>query len=120
MTTAPVGDISWTFWLEGVELTDARVAFLADARAILYRVEHAFAATKRIERGELGQLAIGFTASVPFHPFVPRVIRTYREAVPQVALTLEENGARRGCPWFERENADESLLIRVRCTERIV
>jgi len=76
----------------GVELTDAGSTLLAEARAILARVDHAFAVTKRTARGEQGRIAVGFTSSAPFHPFVPRVIRAYRDAFPLVALTLEEGG----------------------------
>jgi DNA-binding transcriptional LysR family regulator len=76
----------------GVELTDAGSTLLAEARAILARMEHAFAVTKRTARGEQGRIAVGFTSSAPFHPFVPRVIRAYRDAFPLVALTLEEGG----------------------------
>src|SRR5215467_15026772 len=61
----------------GVELTDAGSAFLADARAILSRIDHAFATTKRTARGEQGRISVGFTSSTPFHPFVPRIIRAY-------------------------------------------
>jgi DNA-binding transcriptional LysR family regulator len=76
----------------GVELTDAGVALLADARAILAHVDHAFATTRRTARGEQGQISVGFTSSVPFHPFVPRVIRAFRESFPLVSLTLQESG----------------------------
>ena len=53
----------------GVELTDAGSALLADARAVLSQIDHAFATTKRTARGEQGQIAVGFTSSAPFHPF---------------------------------------------------
>ena len=76
----------------GVELTDAGTALLADARAILSHVDHAFATTRRTARGEQGQVAVGFTSSAPFNPFVPRIIRAYREAFPLVSLTLDEGG----------------------------
>ncbi|WP_315835257.1 LysR family transcriptional regulator [Bradyrhizobium prioriisuperbiae] len=76
----------------GVELTDAGHALLADARMILAQVDHAFATTRRTARGEQGKISVGFTSSVPFHPFVPRVIRAFRESFPLVALTLEESG----------------------------
>jgi DNA-binding transcriptional LysR family regulator len=76
----------------GVELTDAGRALLADARAILAHVDHAFAATRRTARGEEGRISVGFTSSAPFHPFVPRVIRAFRDAFPLVSLTLEESG----------------------------
>ena len=76
----------------GVELTDAGAALLADARAILSHVDHAFATTRRTARGEQGQVAVGFTSSAPFNPFVPRIIRAYRDAFPLVSLTLDEGG----------------------------
>src|SRR5215475_9310502 len=76
----------------GVELTDAGRALLADARSILAHVDHAFAATRRTARGEEGRIAIGFTSSAPFHPFVPRVLRAFRDAYPLVSLALEEAG----------------------------
>jgi DNA-binding transcriptional LysR family regulator len=76
----------------GVELTEAGRALLADARAILAHIDHAFAATRRTARGEQGRIAVGFTSSAPFHPFVPRVIRAFRESSPRITLTLEEGG----------------------------
>jgi DNA-binding transcriptional LysR family regulator len=76
----------------GVELTDAGSTLLNEARAILAHIDHASAAAKRTARGEQGRIAVGFTSSTPFHPFVPRLIRSYRDAFPLVALTLEEGG----------------------------
>ena len=76
----------------GVELTDAGSALLTEARAILSHIDQAVAATKRTARGEQGPIAVGFTSSAPFHPVVPRIIRSYRETFPLVALTLEEGG----------------------------
>jgi DNA-binding transcriptional LysR family regulator len=76
----------------GVELTDAGRALLDDARAILAQVEHARAATRRTARGEQGRIVVGFTSSAPFVPFVPQVLRAFRELYPLVALALEETG----------------------------
>src|SRR5439155_15470746 len=53
---------------------------------------HAVTAARRTARGEAGRLVLGFTSSASFHPFVPQVIRDYREAHPLVALNLEESG----------------------------
>src|SRR5215472_19158973 len=76
----------------GVELTDAGRALLTDARTILAQVDHAFVTTRRTARGEQGRIAVGFTSSAPFHPFVPRVLRAFGHAYPRVALVLEESG----------------------------
>ena len=74
----------------GVELTDAGRAFLDNARAILARLDHAFETSRRTARGEQGRIRVGVTPTGPFHPFVPRAIRAYREAFPLVSVTLEE------------------------------
>jgi DNA-binding transcriptional LysR family regulator len=76
----------------GVELTDAGRSLLDDARAILTHIDRACATTRRTARGEKGRICVGFTSSAPFHPFVPRVIRAFRESFPLVSLTLEESG----------------------------
>lgn len=77
----------------GVALTEAGSAFLQRARVILNEVDRAFATTRRTARGEQGRVVVGFTSSAPFHPFVPRIIRTFRELSPLVSLVLEESGS---------------------------
>jgi DNA-binding transcriptional LysR family regulator len=94
----------------GVELTVAGSALLADARAILAQIDHTFATAKRTARGEQGQIAVGFTSSAPFHPFVPRVIRTYREAFPLVSLTLEESGTTELIDHLRSERIDAAFI----------
>ncbi len=94
----------------GVELTDAGRALLDDARAILAHVDHAFATTRRTARGEQGRIAIGFTSSAPFHPFVPRVIRAFREAYPLVALTLDESGTTELIADLRTERVDAAFI----------
>jgi DNA-binding transcriptional LysR family regulator len=94
----------------GVELTDAGSAFLADARAILSHIDHAFATTKRTARGEQGEIAVGFTSSAPFHPFVPRIIRAYRDAFPRVSLTLEEGGTTELIDDLRNERIDAAFI----------
>src|SRR5213595_1870596 len=74
----------------GVELTEAGRVFLDNARAMLTQNERAIESTRRTARGEQGRLCVGVTPTGPFHPFVPRIIRAFREAFPLVSLTLEE------------------------------
>jgi DNA-binding transcriptional LysR family regulator len=76
----------------GVELTQAGDVLLAAARGVLEQVDRAVTATRRAARGEVGRIGLGFTSSASFHPFVPAMIRAYRDAYPLVALTLEESG----------------------------
>ncbi|HYM32063.1 MAG TPA: LysR family transcriptional regulator [Candidatus Cybelea sp.] len=94
----------------GVELTDAGRTLLADAHAIFAQIDHAFSATRRTARGEQGELSLGFTSSAPFHPFVPRVIRAYRDAYPLIALTLAEGGTTELIDSLRAERIDGAFI----------
>jgi len=74
----------------GVELTDAGRALRDHGREILADVDSALEVTRRTARGEQGRIRIGMTPTGPFHPLVPRTIRAFREAFPNVSLSLEE------------------------------
>jgi DNA-binding transcriptional LysR family regulator len=73
-----------------VRLTEAGKLFLADARRVLALSEQAMVTARRAQRGEAGELRVGFTFSTPFTPLFAQVIRSYRQAYPGVALTLHE------------------------------
>jgi DNA-binding transcriptional LysR family regulator len=94
----------------GVELTDAGSALLTEARAILSQIDQAFATTKRTARGAQGKIAVGFTSSAPFHPFVPRVIRAYRDTYPLVSLSLEEGGTTDLIDDLRNERIDAAFI----------
>lgn len=94
----------------GMALTDAGTAFLDRARAILDQVERATAAARRTARGEQGRVVVGFTSSAPFHPFVPRVIRAFREMSPMVSLVLEESGSSELVQGLHNEEIDAALI----------
>lgn len=74
----------------GVEPTEAARTFLADALSVLARVDEAVEAARRTAAGKQGRLRIGLPPSGPFHPFVPRMIRRFREACPLVSVSMEE------------------------------
>lgn len=73
-----------------VRLTEAGRLFLAEARAILERIERAVDLAQRAERGEVGELSIGFTASTPLTTAIPTTIFAFRQALPRVHLQLKE------------------------------
>jgi len=74
----------------GVELTDAGRAFIDGARATFANLDRALEFARRTARGEEGRISVAFASSTAIHPLVPRVIREFREAFPQVAVTLDE------------------------------
>ncbi|MET0986716.1 MAG: LysR family transcriptional regulator [Steroidobacteraceae bacterium] len=94
----------------GVELTPAGAALLEHARGVLDQVDRATAITRRTARGEQGRLVIGFTSSTPFHPFVPRIIRAFRELSPLVSLQLEESGSSELVQALRNEEIDAAFI----------
>jgi DNA-binding transcriptional LysR family regulator len=94
----------------GMELTDAGAAFLERARVILDEVERAVATTRRTARGEEGRVVVGFTSSAPFHPFVPRILRAFRDTAPLVSLVLEESGSSELVQGLHNEDIDAAFI----------
>jgi DNA-binding transcriptional LysR family regulator len=74
-----------------VELTAAGVVFLERAREILAAVEDAARQARRVQRGEVGRLAVGFVGS-SMYSLVPELLRAFREQAPEIALRLHELG----------------------------
>ena len=74
-----------------VELTAAGAAFLVRAREILAAVEDASRQARRVQRGEVGRLAVGFVGSA-MYSFVPELLRAFREQAPDIGLRLHEMG----------------------------
>jgi DNA-binding transcriptional LysR family regulator len=78
----------------GVEVTEAGRVLYQEAVSIL---AHAQAIPKRVQniaQGLEGQLHIGFTHSVGLHPFLPTLLRQFREQFPAVTIQLEEESSR--------------------------
>ncbi|MGC1550283.1 MAG: LysR substrate-binding domain-containing protein [Rhodanobacter sp.] len=73
-----------------VALTEAGRLFLDEARDILGRVDHAIDLAQRAQRGEIGELRIGFTRSAPLSTYIPRAIFAFRQQLPAVQLQLLE------------------------------
>jgi DNA-binding transcriptional LysR family regulator len=94
----------------GVELTDAGQALLGDARRILGDVDGALAKVRRTARGEQGRIVVGFTSSAPFHPFVPRALRAFRDGHPHVSLVLEEGGTADLVAALREERLDAAFI----------
>ncbi|MFT4172298.1 MAG: LysR substrate-binding domain-containing protein [Rhodocyclaceae bacterium] len=74
-----------------VALTPAGQRFLVDARRALEAAEGAVLNAQRMARGQIGELRVGFTSSVPFTGLLPDLLRRYRAAYPQVTVSLRES-----------------------------
>ncbi|AIS15392.1 LysR family transcriptional regulator [Pseudomonas chlororaphis subsp. aurantiaca] len=73
-----------------VELSEAGRLFLDEARQVLAQVDKAADVARRAQRGELGELKIGFTSSAPFNSSIPHAIFAFRQRFPDVHLKLRE------------------------------
>ena len=75
----------------GVELTEAGELLFDNARQILAQVDRTCADVKRLARGELGHLRVGFAGATYFLSLVPAIIREYRGQHPDVTVSPEQS-----------------------------
>lgn len=73
-----------------VRLTVAGRLFLDDARRILALSAQAADTARRADRGEVGELRIGFTSSTPLTEAFNKAVNEYRKVFPHVTLALSE------------------------------
>ena len=73
-----------------VLLTEAGSYFLREAQLTLKHAELAQSVAKRVARGQLGSLRIGYVSSVPFTGILSQIASEFREHVPGLQLLLEE------------------------------
>ncbi|KFK94677.1 MULTISPECIES: LysR family transcriptional regulator [unclassified Serratia (in: enterobacteria)] len=73
-----------------VGLTQAGEMFLKEAYQILDQLNRAAEKAARLERGEIGELMIGFTSSAPFISAVSRSLRAFRQLSPNVHIKMRE------------------------------
>ncbi len=72
-----------------VALPDAGRAYQQRVHAILSELEQAREEARRIQRGELGTLTIGFVGALTYE-FLPGLLRRYRARMPNVHLALRD------------------------------
>lgn len=72
-----------------IQLTVAGRVFLTDAHQILAQSDMAIHRAQRADRGELGQLTLGYTSLI-HNPLFPAVLRLHRERYPEVELVLRD------------------------------
>ncbi|RGE45387.1 LysR family transcriptional regulator [Comamonas testosteroni] len=73
-----------------VELTPAGQALLPEARALLEQAQRTGNVAARVQRGELGQIRVGFTSAAALAPVIPDLILAYRQRWPGVQVRIEE------------------------------
>lgn len=71
-----------------VALTPAGQMFLKESYQIIARVNAAANRASRMEKGELGEISIGFTSTTPFMHLVTLSLRQFRENYPEVGIHM--------------------------------
>jgi DNA-binding transcriptional LysR family regulator len=94
----------------GVRLTEAGAVVVVDARDLLARAARLPETARRAARGEQGRLAVGYTSSGAFHPFVTQQIRAFRQRRPGVLLALAEDGTPELVQALKDERLDAAFL----------
>jgi LysR family transcriptional regulator, benzoate and cis,cis-muconate-responsive activator of ben and cat genes len=75
-----------------VELTPAGRVFADETRGLLAGLEASARQARRVERGEVGTLTIGFEGLSQF-AFIPRAVQTFQVRYPDVSIQLLEMSA---------------------------
>ncbi|OCQ53966.1 HTH-type transcriptional regulator BenM [Photorhabdus australis subsp. thailandensis] len=73
-----------------VKLTPAGNMFLEEAYQILAQVDAATTKAARMQKGELGEISIGFTSTTPFMPKITLSLRQFRERYPEVSIHMHQ------------------------------
>ncbi|MBA5600570.1 LysR family transcriptional regulator [Pectobacterium aroidearum] len=73
-----------------VQLTPAGEMFLKEAWSIISQVDQAAERASRIQRGEIGELTIGFTSSAPFIKKISSSLLRFRQTYPEVHIQMME------------------------------
>jgi DNA-binding transcriptional LysR family regulator len=95
---------------KGAELTEAGIAFLSVVPTIFDKLQHAVRLAQRGGRGEVGQLRVGYTGSASFNQVVPRSLRAFRRAYPDVELSLEELNSPQLLGLLSRQRLDAAFI----------
>jgi len=72
-----------------VRLTEAGVAFLGEAQAVLQRAEDALKAVRAVARGERGEIHVGYAPS-PTVELLPCTLHAFQNLAPGVRVTLHD------------------------------
>lgn len=93
-----------------VRLTAAGERFLLRARALLDDSRQAADEARRVARGELGELRIGFTSSLPLMSVLPACLQQFRLARPEVTLHFHEQFTREQFQLLRQRKLDVGVV----------
>ncbi|WP_084539689.1 LysR family transcriptional regulator [Azorhizobium doebereinerae] len=94
----------------GIDLTAAGEACRTEAERLLSLHAGAIETVRRIGRGEMGRLTLGYVASAMFEPRFPAQLKRMRNAFPDVELDLREGSISALLAGVEAGDIDVALV----------
>ncbi|MFG3447180.1 LysR family transcriptional regulator [Stenotrophomonas sp. NPDC047960] len=91
-------------------LTAAGAVLLAEARLLLQQADHALTATRDAAAGRTGTVRLGYMGSA-LYGRLPGVIRSFRQASPDVRLELIEATSARQIQMLREQRIDVGVVI---------
>jgi len=104
-----VGHALFTRTNRSVALTPAGAAFLDTARGLLHGLDDGLARTRRVAEGLEGHLRLTFINIASYAPLL-RALRSFREAAPALAFSLNEASTSEQVTALERGDADIGFM----------
>lgn len=92
-----------------VQLTEAGHVFLGEVQQIMRQLQQAIQVGRQTNRGEIGQLVVGFVSSAAYN-ILPTILRTFRSCVPSVSIELHELTTDQQLEWLREGRMDVGLL----------
>lgn len=92
-----------------VTLTPAGTAFLAASTGLASQLEHAIFRARQAHHGQTGEINIGYTGFA-IAGVLPRLLKTYRQRYPGVALNLQYAATEQQMEWLETGKLDIAFL----------
>ncbi|WP_235035387.1 LysR substrate-binding domain-containing protein, partial [Roseomonas sp. 18066] len=93
-----------------VQLTLAGELLLGEARKTLAQAEAALTAARRAGRGEVGRIAIGYTASAAYTGVLTALVGSFRAAHPEVELQITEMEMQRQLDAIAEDRLDIGFI----------
>lgn len=92
-----------------VQLTLAGQTFFEEAKQILSQSQQAIHKTRRVARGEVGELRLSFTASA-LRSVLPKIVRVFRDRYPDVQIVMNECCTQEQVVAFQNHQIDVGFL----------
>jgi DNA-binding transcriptional LysR family regulator len=101
----------------GVRLTEEGKLFLAEARAVLSRVDESVAKVRALARGDFGELQVGYVPPLDLH-ILPRALANFQTSSPGVHVVLHDLGSDEVCE--ELRNGTLHLAVMMQPSEEAI